>query len=287
MATALCLTGCTKNEEEEEDESDPLAVEVSQTAGMKNVLLEEFTGNRCTWCPLGHKYAGEVRDEMSGKCFVINYHIAGSLANAYCTDYGRTLNSNFNVENGSYGTPAAMFNRTNFTGSSDKITFGVNDSSNTYAPWAQQIASQQACANVAAAATINKSTRELIVHVKVYYTSDGVGTSNKLNIAIVQNNVIGAQTGSSRNPAQVEGSQYRHMEMFRDFVTGQWGEAISPVTSGSMIDKTYTYSIPEAYTDPVNSNSEPAVLEDLEVIVFVAEGNTNVVNACKAKITLQ
>lgn len=283
VATALCLNGCKKNEEEEEDESDPLAVEVSQTTSVNTILLEEFTGNLCGYCPEGHLRANEVKEAYGDKCLVINYHTASRLANAYCTSFGSTLNSNFNVEGGSFGLPAAMFNRTDLASTAPKLTLGRSN----YMTAANNLSNKTACANVAAAATINKSTRELKVHVKVYYTSDGVGTSNKLNIAIIQNNVMGSQSGASTNPAQVVGSQYRHMEMFRDFVTGQWGEAISPVTQGSMIDKTYTYSIPEAYTDQTNNKTEPAVLEDLEVIVFVAEGNTNVVNACKAKITLQ
>ena len=286
VATGLLFAGCNKTEDEE-DESAPLEVNVSQTASKRTVLLEEFTGNLCTWCPLGHKYANEVVSQLAGKAIAINYHVKSSLANAYTTTFGTTLNSNFNVEGGSFGVPAAMFNRTDFSGSGGKITKDVNQSSNTYLPWANQVLDMDACANVAASAVIDKSSRKLEVHVKVYYTANGTGSSNKLNVAIIQNNIIGSQIGMSKNPDQVEGSQYRHMEMFRDFITGQWGDAISPVTQGTTIDKTYTYEIPESFTDPYFNNSVPAVLEDLEVIVFVAEGNTNVVNACKAKMTLK
>ena len=289
VATAMVFAGCNKSEDEDDEEEGGTAaldVTVSQTPTTKTVLIEEFTGNRCGYCPIGHKYANEVKASLGNKCCVINYHIAGNLANAYCTEFGRTLNSNFNVEGGSYGLPAAAFNRHDFSGTA-KITKGIQTSTNTYTSWANQIASMNASANVAAAATINKSTRQLTVHVKVYYTADGVGTSNKLNIAIIQNNVMGTQSGASANPSQVVGSQYRHNEMFRDFVTGQWGEDISPVTAGTTIDKTYTYTIPESYTDPTNNNSEAAVLENLEVVVFVSEGNKEVVNACTAKMTLK
>lgn len=290
VATAMLFAGCNKNEEEEEDGSDALEVNVSQTATTKTVLIEEFTGNRCGYCPYGHKYANEVKASLGDKCVVINYHVKtnnNQLSNAYTTTEGSTLNGAFNVEGGSFGIPAATFNRIDFGGSS-KITKGIQTSTNTYQPWADQVVAMSACANVAAAATINKSTRELKVHIKAYYTADGTGTTNKLNIALIQNNVMGTQSGASANPSQVVGSQYRHNEMFRAFLTGQWGEAISPITSGSMIDKTYTYTIPESYTCISDGNaSEPAVLDDMEVIVFITEANTNVVNACKAKMTFQ
>jgi hypothetical protein len=290
VATGLLFAGCNKAEEEEEEEgaSTSLEVNVSQTPSTKTVLIEEFTGDRCGYCPYGHKYANEVSESLGDKCCVINYHVKlGELALHYRTQFGTTLNGNFNVENGSSGIPAALFNRTDFSGSGGKITKGINTSSNTYSSWANQVAAQQACANIAATAVINKSSRQLTVRVKVYYTADGTGSSNKLNVAIIQNNIMGTQSGASANPAQGTQSEYRHMEVFRDFLTGQWGEAISPVTQGTTIDKTYTYTIPEAYTDTYGNTSEPAVLENLEVIAFVAEGNTNVINACKAKLTLK
>ena len=288
VATGLLFAGCNKTEEDEEDDSAALEVNVSQTPSTKTVLIEEFTGDRCGYCPYGHKYANEVSSSLGDKCCVINYHVnLGQLAAHFRTQYGTTLNSNFNVEGGQSGIPAALFNRTDFSGSGGKITKGISTASNTYSSWANQVAAQQACANVAASAVIDKSSRKLEVHVKVYYTADGTGSSNKLNIAIIQNNVMGTQSGASANPAQGTQNSYRHMEMFRDFLTGQWGEAISPVTQGTTIDKTYTYNIPENYTDTYGNTDEPAVLEDLEVIVFVAEGNTNVINACKAKMTLK
>ncbi len=310
LATALCVYSCTKEEEnkdnsnppdvvtddpepepEPEPSEDTLIVNVSQTPSMRNVLIEELTGNHCGYCPLGHKAANEVVAAHPGKAFVINYHVPGGLADAYTTTAGAVYNSVFNVENGRYSIPAGTINRHDFNTGSAKLTLNYGN----YAPAANQIVAMSACANVAAAASINKNTRELKVKVQVYYTADGTGSSNKLYVALIQNNVLGYQSGASGNPNQVVGTQYRHNEMFQKFIssfrysslthTYSAGDDISPVTQGSLIEKEYTYTIPEAFTDQTNNNSVTAVLEDLEVIVFVAEGEREVINVCKAEMS--
>ena len=289
VATGLLFAGCNKAEEEEDEESggsNPLEFSVSHSATTKTVLIEELTGNKCVNCPDGHKKANEVKAALGDKCCLINYHIkSSSFADNYATTEGNTFNTNFNVDNdGYYGIPAAMINRTRFDNSVRELT--VNRSN--YMTYANQIAAQNACANVAARAVIERGSRKLTVRVKAYYTANGEGSANLLNVALIQNNIMGSQSGMSSNPAQVENGQYRHMEMFRAFLTGQWGESISPVTQGSEIDKTYTYTIPETYTDPFTTNTSACVLDDLQVVVFITESShQNVVNACMAPVTFK
>lgn len=314
VATGLCLQSCTKEEAandpqsqtnpnpdpdpepdpEPDPASDTLVVNVSRTPSTRNVLIEELTGNHCGFCPLGHKAANEVVAAHPGKAFVINYHVPGGLADAYTTNAGAVYNSIFNVDNtGHYSIPAGTINRHDFNTGTGKLTLDRGN----YAPAANQILTMDACANVAAAASINKSTRELKVKVQVYFTADGTASNYKLYVALIQNNVIGYQSGASGNPDQVVGSQYRHNEMFQKFIssfrysavthTYSAGDDISPITQGSLFEKEYTYTIPESFRDTQNNNSVTAVLEDLEVIVFVAEGEREVINVCKAPIALK
>ena len=311
VATALCVASCNKDDEKDNstnppdvveddpdngnDNDDPandtLTVNVSQTPTTRNVLIEELTGNYCGYCPLGHKAANEVVAAHPGKAFVINYHVPGGLANAYTTNAGAVYNSIFNVEDGRYSIPAGTINRHDFNTGSTKITLDRDN----YAPAANQILAMNACANIAAAASINKSTRELKVKVQVYFTDNGTANEYKLYVALIQNNVLGYQSGASGNPDQVVGTQYRHNEMFQKFIssfryssathTYSAGDAISPVTQGSLIEKEYTYTIPASFKDNTNNNSVDAVLEDLEVIAFVAEGEREVINVCKANMS--
>jgi hypothetical protein len=59
-------------------------------------------------------------------------------------------------------------------------------------------------------------------------------------------------------------------------LTGQWGETINETSTGSFVDRNYTYTIPESY------NNVDAVLADLEVIAFVSETQQNIISGAEA-----
>ena len=47
---------------------------VSTTPSNKNVVLEEYTGVNCTYCPDGHKIANQIVAANPDRVFVINVH---------------------------------------------------------------------------------------------------------------------------------------------------------------------------------------------------------------------
>ncbi|MCQ2263145.1 MAG: Omp28-related outer membrane protein [Bacteroidales bacterium] len=244
---------------------------VSTTPSNKNVVLEEYTGINCGYCPDGHKIANQIMDSHPGRVFVINVHAGGYAANTYTTQFGNALANQTNLD----GYPSGTVNRHVF---SNGIT-ALNRGSWTGA--ANTILNQSSPVNIAARGTLDWSTRELNITVQLYYTSAEANATNKLNIAIIQDNVIGSQSGSSLNPAQVVGSQYRHMHMLRHLITGQWGEDVTPTTAGSFVEKTYTYTIPASLGSP---NAIAAKLEDLQFIAFVAQGNQEILTGCEVEI---
>ena len=50
---------------------------VSQTPENKNVVLEEFTGIACVYCPSGHAIAQQLSDDNPGDVVLINIHTGG------------------------------------------------------------------------------------------------------------------------------------------------------------------------------------------------------------------
>jgi hypothetical protein len=66
--------------------------------------------------------------------------------------------------------------------------------------------------------------------------------------------------------------------MLRHLLTGQWGDEVTTTTAGTFVSRQYTYTIPE------DLNDVPLILEDLEVIVFIAEGRKSVQTAAKSSI---
>ena len=56
---------------------------VSTTRSTKNVLIEEFTGINCGYCPDGHRIVGEVMAAHPNNVFAINiiYHLIHIVTN--------------------------------------------------------------------------------------------------------------------------------------------------------------------------------------------------------------
>lgn len=244
---------------------------VSTTPSNKNVVLEEYTGVNCTWCPDGHKRANQLKASHPGRVCLINIHQGSFAANTYTTQFGNALANQTGLD----GYPAGTVNRHVFSGSVTALGRGE------WASAANTILNQSSPVNIGAEATIDWSTRTLNVRVQLYYTAAQTVTSNALNVAIMQDNVLGPQVGKEKNPDQVVGDQYMHMHMLRHLITGQWGETIDNLAVGNLVEKNYEYVIPEQLGSP---NAIDALLEDLTVVAFVCEGHQEVLTGIEVPI---
>ncbi len=233
---------------------------VSTQPANKNVVIEEYTGINCGYCPDGHRIVKEYEEANPGRVFGINVH-AGGYAAMYTTQWGTALMN----QTGLQGFPSGTVNRHVFSGSVTALGRGE------FVSAGNQILAQQSFVNVAAQATIDATARTMTVNVEAYYTADAETASNKLNVVLVQDSIIGPQSGASGNPSQVTSDgQYIHMSMLRDMITGQWGDDItapegsSVIPAGTLVQRTYTYSVPGSISD------ELVKLGHLRLIVFVA-----------------
>lgn len=229
-------------------------------------VLEIFTGIYCGFCPQGQQIARTLRDNNPGDFFFINIH-QGGFANPqpgdpdFRTPFGNAI-VNQSQNGGAY--PTGTVNRQFFPGLAFSGGTAMDRSNWTNA--ANQVLSQPSYVNVAAEATIDVQTNELSVNVEAYYTGNSPEATNKINVVLLQHNTLGPQSGGG------QGDNYVHNNRLVHMVTGQWGEDITTTTSGSLYDNTFTYTIPADY------NGIPVELQDLEVIVFVAEGQQLIVS---------
>ena len=240
---------------------------VSTTPGNRNVLIEEYTGVSCQYCPLGHKAIDFTLKSFPGRAFAINIH-QGVFASQFSTQWGNALANQASVQ--SY--PSSTLNRHAFSGGTIQI-----DPGQSY-PCALQMMDKPAPVNVAATVDIDPVTRLMVVKVEVYYPGNGPGDFNMLNVALVQNNVLGNQTGGSQfYPENMVNGQYRHMHILRHLLTGQWGDTIHNVSAGSFFTKEYAYVVPQQIGDLAIDN-----MDNLSVIVFVCQDRKEVLNVCEA-----
>lgn len=238
----------------------------------RNVVLEEFTGIHCVYCPDGHAVAQGIYDAHPDDVVLINIH-QGSFAVPSGTepDFRTQWGDAIAGQSGLLGYPAGTVNRHLFPGYSQGS--GTAQGRSTWNVTSNQILNLPSYLNIELEAIIVTSTRQLVVYVEVYYTDNSPVESNFLNIAILQNNILGPQTGGNA------GNNYIHKHMLRHFLTGQWGAEITETSAGSLYTGTFVYEMPLEYNDV------PLVLEDLDIVGYVAESHQEVVSGNMAEIT--
>lgn len=230
---------------------------VSTQPQNRNVLIEEFTGRNCGYCPDGHRIANLIMANNPGRVWAVNIHAGGyspvTYPNMNTTD-GSAITSGFGIG----GFPAGHVNR------STTVDLGRNQwESHTNTQLAQQ-----AEVNVAGFVTLNHATRTAEITVEVYYTANSSQSTNYLTIMMLQDSILGSQSGNYYNPSQMLNGQYVHQHVLRDVVTSTWGDEISPTTAGTLITKNYTYQIPESIGVP---NGVEVDLNNILFLAFVSE----------------
>lgn len=240
---------------------------VNTTAENKKIILEEFTGVNCVYCPQGHALAKSIQDNNPGNVFLINIHQGGfATPQGSQPDFRTPFGNGIANQTGLTGYPAGTVNRHVFPGLQMGAAGTTAMGRGAWATAANQTLTQNSYVNVALEANVNSQTREMTINVEVYYTGNSPVGTNKLNIALLQNNTLGPQTGGG------QGNNYNHMHRLVHMITGQWGEDITTTTSGSFIQRTFTYTIPE------NHNNIPIVFGDLELVAFIAEGQQEIIS---------
>lgn len=248
---------------------------VSTQPANRNVVLEEFTGRNCGYCTDGHAYANQIAAANPGRVWAVNVHF-GSLSptsypNLNLPQINPTISNAFPHD----GIPSGVVNRSTAQG----------QNRGQWNNLATAQLNQAAECNVGGRVVVNPVTRIATLTVEVYYTANSTENENYLTVMMLQDSILGAQQDyGNYNPSGWLNGEYVHQHVLRDIVTtGIWGEAISPTTQGTLITKTYEYSIPESIGSP---NGVEVKIEHINFLAFVTEKYQGtptrpILNACE------
>ncbi|MEA3495103.1 MAG: Omp28-related outer membrane protein [Bacteroidota bacterium] len=225
----------------------------------KNVVLEEYTGIHCGYCPDGHARAQALSDANPNRVVLVNIHAGGyAVPNAgepdFRTEFGDNLVAQANVS----GYPSGTVNRHVFP------EIDPNKTSMSRSAWffaALKIFPQKSVVNVGFQSQFDTTTRVLTVTVEAYYTDNSPKSTNYLNIVLLENHVFGYQTDYGNGNT----NNYDHKHIFRSFMTGQWGDEITTTSQGSFFTKVYSDTIPADWN-----------INNCDVAVFVAESHQEI-----------
>ena len=151
---------------------------MSTSAENKNVVLEEYTGIYCTFCPDGHRLAADFKANNPGDVVLINYHIGG-YANPQGNDpdFRTTMGTLMTSGAGIAGYPAGSINRRVFSQYSQQ-SGGMAMSRGDWNSAGNVVLGESSYVNMAIDAYVDLGTGDVTVDVEVYFTGNA-GTETR------------------------------------------------------------------------------------------------------------
>ncbi len=236
FASVAILTACDKIDE-------PFLKPSGQTGGddttkvVKKILLEDFTGHKCTNCPAAAIIAKNLVAQYPDRIITIGVH-AGYFAKAdqlgdFTANYSNTTSEELNTFYGVESNPAGLINR---IASDGQVVFGKDQ-------WETLVnleLAKEAEMSITLKTTYNESTRSLNIIADVKALTDLSGLYN-IVFAVIEDSLQSPQ----KNVDAFAGNtpiiyDYVHMHVLRGNLNGTFGSELNDsdgITSGSVISK--------------------------------------------------
>lgn len=254
---------------------------VDTTVQNKSVVLEEYTGVRCGFCPDGHKRANDFAKQNPGRVVLVNIHTGSYAAPRqgypdYTTTGGDQIAGHSNVQISGY--PAGSVQRRIFA---NPQRSGTASSRGVWARDGGIVLGETSPVNAAVKATYDNVKKEVSVVVEAYFTDNAPGTANRITVGITQDGLKSAQSGAAANPDNIDSDGlYIHNHMLRDFITPAFGDLIGANTKGTFFTKTYTWSVPN------DIKGHAVAVQNLSAFVIIAEDQQKILTGAEAKVEL-
>lgn len=206
----------------------------------KTVVFEEFSGVKCSNCPLGNQATADLIDAHGERFVPIVYH-TDFLGTPFSGDIDMRTEDGQRIE--------GLLESTNKPSASiDRRIFDVGRVSTTVNAWDARVDEQ-----LSAATTVNvdleklsyeETDRLLRFRLTITYLTD-VSSAQALTMGFTEDGLVAAQLdGSTVIP------DYVHDHIFRSFITPYQGEPITePTEEGRVIIQEFAVELDEAWDD--------------------------------------
>lgn len=251
---AALLGGLTACDEVDEGERfDP----VTDFTARKNVLIEDFTGQRCPNCPRATNTIASMQ-QIFGTDHVIAVGIhGGPLSLPAPAGLATTTAAEYIARWGVESYPSGVIDR---TGGPQK-----------YTDWTAIVLDRlqmEPAVDISVTNTYDATTRSLSVNVA---TTGRQSITGQLSVWLVENGITAYQI----MPNGQNNLQYVHNHVFRTALNGTWGEDIA-VSEGATDTKTYTATLDPAWN-----------ADKMAVVAFVANNADGVLQVVDAPVAEQ
>jgi hypothetical protein len=237
------------------------------TEATKNVLVEEYTGHLCGFCPEANALVLALDETLGNRMVTVSIH-AGTLAEPspglFSSDYRTEAGNLYWAQLGGGLNPSARIDRvgglTNFyyldPGNPDSWQSIINSQLNVSTPVALQ-----------GIADYIPNDNKINIHINSHFVESYSGSLN-LVVLLVENHIISPQEDYTATPSEVE--DYEHEHVLRTAVTEPMGNAlITAPNAGTSITKSFTVPVSSTWNG-----------QNMAVVAYLLDPVTNeIINA--------
>ncbi len=259
--TAAIITGITLAGCDEVKESDRY-IDMGEITAKRTVLLEEFTGQNCSNCPLAHEDVNNILTLYPDNVIAVSIH-AGYQAVSEDANHPIVKPGLMTAEGNVY---AGHWNVTVYPSGVVNRTSGVTGR-NEWQGLVRSAIEKESIIDIEVEAALNAAGDKIEITTEL---SPGNNAAGKFQLWIVESGIVAPQLGLSGFTMD-----YVHNHVFRGSVNGTWGEDITLVTREP---QTLTHEI--ALKDSWNASN-------LSVVAFVYNDTEGVLQAAECKLINQ
>ncbi len=261
---SIILNSCDKIDE-------PYTTKVVFEPSKKKILLEEFTGHKCTNCPEAHTKIHELLETYHNQIIVIGMHevlslpdTEGEFNNDYRTTEGESLKSFYVVDY----APSGIINRTRFKTNNYVLN------KNEWQPIIDSLLKTKAGLELNIKNQINESNNTISTTIDGKFLTTNYGNFN-LCVLITEDSIISAQKTNDKitYPDKII-HNYNHMHVLRKYATDIYGETVAT----NLVDSTTTFS--KSYTINIDPKWKA---KNCNVVAFVTNKSTKEVIQAECK----
>lgn len=219
---------------------------VPPASAERNVLIEDFTGQRCVNCPAATKKIEELHSQYGDRIIPVAIHSGPfahrSTMSSPLLSLGTATGDEFYRNRGVEAQPGVAVNRHG----------GIIYNTNLYATAVAECIAQETPLNITATCQYEESSRSLTVNISANAPEK---VSGKLEVWLVEDNITDTQLMADGSANQ----QYVHNHVFRKTLTADiYGDPVT-IDAGKTATAAYTTTVDDAWKS-----------ENLAVVVFVS-----------------
>lgn len=235
-------------------------------SNQKGILLEDYTGHKCTQCPAAATIAIGLEENTSLNVIVASIHASSdgafqSTDNLFTNDYQTQAGDTYVSQmSGFVGNPQGMINRNNESFDGTVWYYPAN--------WENAInneLSNSLNANIQLQYNYYPGTNGLYVHTETSFLNTMTGNYH-LMIYLIRNDVVSPQ---KLNNGDID-TNYHHHAILSDNLNGTWGslQIDSIAYQDSIIYNNFTYKLPNPLTDSTYK------IDNLSLITYLFNRDT-------------